>query len=285
LSFSLNDLLNQIFFLFNPFKMFFPINYAMRKKNFQEAVLPYIEIAGEKHNAGLIIFDKDGTLLDFRQTWLKLFSRVIKSLMEKISLKPEASLKLEKILGMDLAAWHIDGSGPLAMGTSFEVNTLLSGCVYTEGIKWNESVSLVTQTIDEVLTGRVRAENLVSAPGAIELLKLAKQRGFAAALATNDDTEHAKEDMQAIGAAPYLDIIIGADSVANTKPAPDMIYHICSKLGIKPKNTIMIGDTLMDAIMGSNAGVKLNIGIAEIVPREELLGKADIVLNSLEEIS
>jgi phosphoglycolate phosphatase len=79
--------------------------------------------------------------------------------------------------------------------------------------------------------------------------------------------------------------VAGADSVSNAKPAPDMIYHICELLGKKPSDAVMIGDTMMDVIMGANAGVKLNIGIAEIVSAEVLATKAHVVVNSMEDIN
>lgn len=273
-----------MFLLYFPHGVFSKQVCYVDEKSNQEFILPYLEISGKRHEGRIIIFDKDGTLLDFKETWLRIFREVINSILNKTNNNINLPKKLQNALGIDLDKWHIDGNGPLAMGTSFEVNTLMSGCIYSEGLKWNDAVEIVLKTVDEVLTGKARTENLVPTKGSIELLKLAKQRGFMTALATNDDTDHAKEDMEAIGAAPYLDIIIGADSVANTKPAPDMIFHICGKLGVKPEDSIMIGDTLMDAIMGLNAGVKLNIAIAEIVSAEELLTKADIVIKSLEEI-
>jgi phosphoglycolate phosphatase-like HAD superfamily hydrolase len=48
--------------------------------------------------------------------------------------------------------------------------------------------------------------------------------------------------------------------------------------------TVMIGDTPMDAIMGRNAHVMLNIGVSGIVPQEVLASMNDVVIASLDEI-
>jgi phosphoglycolate phosphatase len=254
------------------------------EKNIEVLELPYIEISGNRFEADLIIFDKDGTLIDFRGTWLNLFRELTNHLLTKTGLSENLSSRIQDVLGMDFEKWEIDGNGPLAMGTSFEVENLLAGCVYREGIRWDTSVETVKETVKEVFTGPIREKNLTPSKGAIEILKLVKQRGFLTAVATNDNTLDATNDMIAIGALPYIDLVVGADSVSNTKPAPDMIFHICDLLGKKPENSVMIGDTMMDVIMGANARVKLNIGIAEIVPAEELATKTDIVIRSMDEI-
>jgi phosphoglycolate phosphatase len=256
----------------------------MEKKNIEVLHLPYIEISGNRFEADLIIFDKDGTLLDFRQTWLSIFRELINLLLIKTGPSENLSRRIEDMLGMNFEKWDIDGNGPLAMGTSFDVDILLAGCVYREGIRWDNSIEIVRETVQDVFKGPIREKNLVPSKGAIEVLKLVKQRGFLTALATNDNTIDATNDMKALGALPYLDLVVGADSVSNAKPAPDMIFHICELLGKKPENSVMIGDTMMDAIMGASAGVKLNIGIAEIVPIEVLATKTDIVIRSMDEI-
>ncbi len=257
----------------------------LHEKNIEVFELPYIEISGNRFEADLIIFDKDGTLLDFRQTWLSVFRELINLMLIKTGPSKNLSKRIQDMLGMDFEKWDIDGNGPLAMGTSFEVENLLAGCVYLEGIRWDSAVEIVKQTVKEVFTGPIREKNLIPSKGAIEALKLVKQRGFLTALATNDNTIDATNDMDALGALPYLDVVVGADSVSNTKPAPDMIFHICGLLGKKPEDSIMIGDTMMDAIMGANAGVKVNIGIAEIVSAEVLATRTDIVIASMNEIS
>jgi phosphoglycolate phosphatase len=265
-------------------KMSNHLNCVNLREKIEVQKLPYIEISGNRYEADLIIFDKDGTLLDFRQTWLSIFRELISLLLTRTGPCANLSRRIQEVLGMNFEKWDIDGNGPLAMGTSFDVDVLLAGCVYREGIRWDKSIEIVSEVVQEVFKGPIREKNLIPSKGAIEVLRLAKQRGFLTAVATNDNTIDATNDMSVLGALPYLDLVVGADSVGNAKPAPDMIFHICEILGKKPENTVMIGDTMMDAIMGATAGIKLNIGIAEIVPAEILATKTDIVIRSMVEI-
>ena len=92
-------------------------------------------------------------------------------------------------------------------------------------------------------------------------------------------------DMDFIGASQYIDMVVGADSVENAKPAPDMITEICSYFGKNPGESVLIGDTIMDALLGKNSEVMLTIGISGILPPEVLAGHMDIVISSLEDIT
>jgi len=136
-----------------------------------------------------------------------------------------------------------------------------------------------------VFKGPVRERNLHVAQGALDLLKRLKARGILTALATNDNKSDSTRDMEVTGALAYLDLVVGSDDVKQSKPAPDMIHLICKRLTQNPMQTVMIGDTPMDAIMGRNAHVMLNIGVSGIVPQEVLASMNDVVIASLDEIN
>ena len=53
---------------------------------------------------------------------------------------------------------------------------------------------------------------------------------------------------------------------------------------VDPSSTLLVGDTVMDALLGRNSGVGLTIGIPGIVSREVLQGHMDVVVDSLDEI-
>lgn len=52
----------------------------------------------------------------------------------------------------------------------------------------------------------------------------------------------------------YFKAIVTMDDVKRRKPAPDMILKACRILKVKPKNTILVGDTKNDVIAGKRAG-------------------------------
>lgn len=246
--------------------------------------MAYIEISGRTYETPLVIFDKDGTLLDFKATWVNVIRELIEALGRRVSMHDGLSRRVQASLGVFIAEREIDGGGPFAMGTADEVDVLLTSCLYHEGLRWDKAQAIVKAAQAETFQGPVRERNLCAAAGAIPLLRTLKARGILTALATNDNRPDATRDMEIIGALPYLDLVVGADCVKHTKPAPDMIRLVCRELGQDPHRAVMIGDTMMDALMGRNAGVMLNIGISGIVPAEELAAVTHAVITSLTEI-
>ena len=247
--------------------------------------MPGITVLGKPYEAGLVIFDKDGTLLDFEKTWVGIIGELIDALgghaPDPLSLRG----RVERALGIDLGKSSIDGNGALAMGTFTECNALLAYALYREGIRWDWAQTIVEEIGARVFSASARKKHVRAAQGALSLLKALKSRGIPLAVATNDKHRDAVVDMELIGAAPYLDLVVGADSVKHPKPAPDMIDLICGSLGLPASKAVLVGDTAMDAMLGRNAKVMLTVGVSGIVPADALSEHMDIVVSSLEDIA
>ncbi len=244
-----------------------------------------ISVSGKSYDTELVIFDKDGTLLDFEKTWIGVIRELITSLGAYTPLTPALRQRVQDALGVSVDDFRVDGNGLLAMGTFVECNALLTYCLYREGIRWDRAHGIVEEVGAAVFGPESRKRHVQAAPGAIDLLKMLKSRDIPAAVATNDKRADALVDMKLIGALPYIDLVLGADSVDNSKPAPDMVEKICSSMGKDPGRTILIGDTIMDALLGRNASVMLTIGVSGIVSAEELARHMNVVVSSLRDIT
>lgn len=247
--------------------------------------MPGITVCGTPYEVSLVILDKDGTLLDFELTWVGIIGELIASLGTYVSDPVSLKGRIGRALGLSVEKRSIDGNGALAMGTFTECNALLAYSLYREGVRWDRAQTIVGEVGARVFSSESRKQHVQAAKGALPLLKILKSRGILTAVATNDKHRDAVVDMELIGATPYLDLVVGADSVKQAKPAPDMVDLICSRLGRVPDQAVLIGDTAMDAMLGKNSGVMLTIGVAGIVPAEELAGHMDIVISSLDEIA
>lgn len=244
-----------------------------------------ITVDGTQFETELVIFDKDGTLLDFKDTWIDIIKELIGAIGKHVSMNDTLHKRIETALGIFPEERRIDGYGPLAMGTFQECDALLTHCIYREGLRWDKAQTIVQKAEKEIFSGAVREQSVRAAKGAIDLLKNLKAKGINTAVATNDSADDATQDMRRIGALPYIDLIVGADSVSKPKPAPDMVLEICKKLAKSPSNAVLIGDTLMDALLGKNAGVMLTIGVTGVLTSDILIEHTDVVIDSLTEIS
>ena len=74
------------------------------------------------------------------------------------------------------------------------------------------------------------------------------------AVITNSPVGLAKKALAAAKLDGYLDTVVGSDEVPHSKPAPDGILEACRRLGVKPAETIMIGDSRFDEGAAKAAG-------------------------------
>jgi phosphoglycolate phosphatase len=243
-----------------------------------------IRISDKVYAVDLVIFDKDGTLLDFKATWIGIMRELINSIGRRVKMHEGLKQRIEGALGIYVDKVEIDGYGPLAMGTFSECDTMLVYCLYREGIRWDKARDIVSEATVEVFSSEIRRKGVTAAKGSIELLTRLKKRGIAIAVATNDNVKDSTKDMEEIGASKFIDLVVGADSVTNSKPHPDMIEMICSKLNISAGRAIMIGDTVMDALLGKRAKVALTVGVCGLLPKAVLHEYNDVVVETLDEI-
>lgn len=81
------------------------------------------------------------------------------------------------------------------------------------------------------------------------------------AVATSKVVHSAEEILKAAGLRDYFDVVLGADSVLNPKPAPDMALLAASHLGVSPGSCTVIGDSVHDMKMAISAGMA-GVGVA-----------------------
>jgi HAD superfamily hydrolase (TIGR01549 family) len=123
------------------------------------------------------------------------------------------------------------------------------------------------------------SEPLADLPALLGGLRAAGRR---IAIATTDDREPTMRTLGVLGIGDLIDATVCADDGVAAKPAADMVLHLCSRLGVPPARTAVVGDSLSDLLMGRTAGAGLVIGVLSGVGRRrDLAPFADIVVASV----
>ncbi len=85
-------------------------------------------------------------------------------------------------------------------------------------------------------------------------LKLLKEKGYIVGLATNGtDFEVALKIPSIVN---LFDLRVTSSDVTNKKPNPEMILKGMKKAGVRPEDTLYVGDTLVDFLASKNASTK-----------------------------
>ncbi len=97
------------------------------------------------------------------------------------------------------------------------------------------------------------ADESLPYPGVQEVLKTLHPQ-CNTAIATTKKTFMAVRVAELLGLAANLDHIQGTDGFA-CKPAPDVIHHALSALGVSTEHAVMVGDTTGDLLAARAAGI------------------------------
>jgi len=251
--------------------------------------MPQILVRDRKVICSGILFDKDGTLLDFMQMWGAWATVLITMLDEHLTaLGKEPIGERKESLGLisDQTGMIIgyDKAGPIAMGTEEEVTALLAWHLYTAGIPWNEATVLVRRYNKTAMQKLEQDRRAMPLPGLREFLKACHESGMKMAVVTSDTTHKAEKHLDWMGLRSYFPVVIGRDKVTRGKPDPEMALLAMQELSLAPQQCIVIGDSNGDMVMGKQAGALCSIGIAPDGDGEGYLLDADLIIRGYHEL-
>ncbi|WP_425464181.1 HAD family hydrolase [Paenibacillus lentus] len=246
--------------------------------------------AGERRaSCEAILFDKDGTLLDFMALWGEWAMRLLDLLDGHLEMMGARRIDSKAdLLGLRLddrqRVTDYDKAGPLAMGSEEEVTALLAWQLYAAGVPWNEALIQIRQLSSSAMIELKKHKNARPLPGLEVFLNACRERNIRLAVVTSDTTEAAREHLSWMGIEHYFAAIIGRDQVNFGKPFPEMALLACEELGIPPELAIVIGDSNGDMQMGKQAGVQMTVGLAPEGGGETYLLDADVIVHSFFEM-
>ncbi|MDZ4673600.1 MAG: HAD-IA family hydrolase [Gemmatimonadota bacterium] len=107
-------------------------------------------------------------------------------------------------------------------------------------------------------------------PGVIGMIQALQARGTRMGLVTSKNNSGARRGLKLIGMEDAMEVVIGADDVANPKPHPEPIHLAMERLGVRAEATIYVGDSLHDMHSGRAAGVRIGAVLWGPFDREHL---------------
>lgn len=212
-----------------------------------------------------ILFDKDGTLFDFRATW----GRWAAGFMREMAGGDEARAQaIADHLGFDLATGNFAPDSRIIAGSPDDIA---------------DAVAEIAPGLDRAAF-LARFNTSAAAAPVVEptplgpLLEGLRARGIALGVATNDSELAARAHLDAVGVADAFDFIAGFDSGYGAKPDPGMQHGFCAALGLAPAQVLMVGDSTHDLHAGRAAGMRAIAVLTGIATEADLAPHADAVL-------
>ena len=83
----------------------------------------------------------------------------------------------------------------------------------------------------------------------------------------------------------YFDLVITGDQITKGKPDPESYLLASRKLEVNPSECVVFEDAPNGILAGKNAAMKVIAIPSQFVKGDETFSKADLVLDSLEELT
>lgn len=220
-----------------------------------------------------ILFDKDGTLLDFTRTWLPIYRHAALEFAAGDSALAQALLTRH---GFDAARQRFLGGSLLAAGNNRQIAQ--AWAAQLQQPRQVESISLRLNRIFHE-QGAIRT---TAVAGLGVCLRRLKASGYRLGVATADSHQGIIDTLQAFDVLPEFDFLAGYDSGHGVKPEAGMVLAFCEHAGLPPEAVIVVGDNRHDIEMGRNAKVGLCVGVLTgTSERGDLEAIADTVLDDI----
>lgn len=212
-----------------------------------------------------VLFDKDGTLFDFRATWEQWTLHFLTDLAAGDGAKLH---RLAISVGFDLDRTRFERGSQLIAGTPSDIAEALLPHLPGEG---REGFIMAMNR------STAQAEMIEAAP-LRPLLRGLLARGLKLGVATNDSEAPARAHLRAAGIEEHFGYIVGFDSGHGAKPAPGMCNGFCKDTNLAPSQVVMVGDSRHDLLAGRAAGMR-TVGVLTGMAKDgDLRSLADEVL-------
>ena len=223
-----------------------------------------MDVTSDLPGIDAILFDKDGTLFDFRLTWEGWAAGVLDRLSGG-----DAALarRLGNAIGFD-GDQGFSPDSPVIAGTAEEVTECLVPHL----------PDLSARDIRSLLDAEAAAAHPVPATDLPALLADLDARGLVLGVMTNDSESVARAHLAAVGIADRFRLVIGADSGFGAKPDPEPLLAFANGVGVAPARVLMVGDSSHDLSAARAAGMRAAAVLTGIATQSELAPLAEVVL-------
>lgn len=221
-----------------------------------------------------VLFDKDGTLIDFDRTW----GPAVESALRRLARGDDALYReLSAVSGLQDGARFLPGSPLIGEPTS------VFASLWANLLGRPADASFLGE-IDSLLCELTTA-SLVAIGDPKTVLAGLAGRGYRLGLITNDAEATARDHMRKLGLDRLFSFIAGYDSGFGAKPAPGPVLAFGAAVGVPTAETVVVGDTALDVATARAAGARAVMVLSGPKSLDDVQhAKADAVIPSISQL-
>lgn len=216
----------------------------------------------------IILYDKDGTLLNFHKLWTPYAKKCIEDFtvdFDASDIKSDVATELGYVDGA------IKANSTIASGTGSDIHNVFES-YRTGGGEWAKS--FYESNLDMLTRDMALIDGVETA------LEHGTNKGYKHVIVTSDSRDSTLRFIEKFELQPYIfDIICGDDNEYH-KPEFGFIKDFIDKHQFSMDDLVMIGDNAADTMLGFDEGL-YTIGVLSGTGQREHLTGADKIVDSI----
>jgi HAD superfamily hydrolase (TIGR01509 family) len=211
-----------------------------------------------------VIFDLDGTIAVFNLDY-KTVRAEIRAYLIRMGIPASLISVKENIFDMVAKA-------QLFM-TNAGKSSLIMDEINREALKIAEKYELEAATSTSLL------------PGVVETLQAVKQMGMKTALCTINSANSTQHILEKFKLTEYFDVVLPRNSLAHFKPSPEHCDCALKILGVVPRETLVVGDSMTD-IHAAQELKAISVGLSTgVSTKDQLVAEgANYIMTSITDL-
>lgn len=211
-----------------------------------------------------LVFDKDGTLFSFHETW----SAWAEGFLAELCAGDQTRMQvIAQVIGFDLGAKKFAKDSIVVADTPDQIAQVLL-----------PYFDLSLPELVAYLNAQAALAPQFPAIALPPFLQALKAQGLKLGLATNDAESAALAHLDQAGIRGFFDYIVGYDTGHGSKPAPGQCQGFLAATGLAAARVAMVGDSVHDLVAGRAAGMQVVGVLTGVAGATELAPYADIIL-------
>ena len=222
-----------------------------------------------------VLFDKDGTLIDFDSFWTEIAVHAVDYLLTNLHINP--SLRGGALYAIGVRESGTDVDGVLCKGTYGDIAEVLQAYFLKKGVEIPLQ-SVYEATVDGFHKNADKGKIAPTCENIRGVLSDLKEKGLKLGVMTSDDAHITETCLKGLQIEDLFDVIYTDDGTHPNKPDPFCIRAFCETFGLSKDEVVMVGDSLTDITFAHNGDIKA-VAVAKTKENVDFLtGKAAIVV-------
>lgn len=208
-----------------------------------------------------VIFDKDGTLFDYRLVWKDVLSSTVSAVLAALGKKDTPELHDSFLHLLGITKTGVNPHGLVFTHKHYKTFFKMLGFCIRYGINPFIVPAQYKKALRSTQKQIVHTLDALDFTPQVELLTRLKEHGYRIGVITSDTAESCEVFLEHMGLTPLVEFIATRDHGMKRKPHPEAFRAFCTKTGLSPTQVAVVGDTDTDMLFARRAKAGYTVAV------------------------